>query len=187
MGLCTLATWKVYAKKTDGDATAQGVALEALYQVFLDSAEQIVREYLGYDPASQTYTSQAYWGNGSSSIVLKAKPITDLSSISINGVADSVGDWLIDGERLTEKSGAIYSKADAFLVTFTAGLAAGAALNLVILTCMDIASLLSQNMGDNIGVSSVSLDGGNSRTFINYNNFEKQLARLANLKLARLP
>jgi len=183
MGLVTLATWKAYAKKADGDAT-----LEALYQTFVDSAEQIVKDYLGYNPASQTYTSQTYYGSGTSSLTLKAKPITAIASITVNGVSKTVGDYTIDGERITNKNGEIFGRSDIIVITYTAGLSAGdTRLGLVILTCMDIASLLSQNAGDNIGVSSVTMDGGNSRTFVNYNDFRKQLARLASLRLARLP
>ena len=183
MGLVTLATWKVYAKKADGDAT-----LEALYQTFVDSAEQIVKDYLGYNPASQTYTSETYMGSGLSSLVLRAKPITAIASITVNGVAKTVGDYLIDGERITNKYGEIFGTGDVIVVTYTAGLSSGdTRLGLVILTCMDIASLLSQNAGDNIGVTSVTMDGGASRTFVNYNDFRKQLSRLASLRLARLP
>ena len=183
MGLVTLATWKAYAKKADGDAT-----LEALYQTFVDSAEQIVKDYLGYNPASQTYTSETYYGSGTSSLTLKSKPITAIASITVNGVSKTVGDYTIDGERITNKYGEIFGRSDIIVITYTAGLSAGdTRLGLVILTCMDIASLLSQNAGDNIGVSSVTMDGGNSRTFVNYNDFRKQLARLASLRLARLP
>ena len=188
MGLVTLATWKVYARKAAGDSSAEGLALEALYQMFLDSAEQIAKDYLGYDPASQTYTSQTYYGSGTSSLTLKAKPITALSSLSVNGVSKTVSDYTIDGERITNKNGEIFGRSDIIVITFTAGLSAGdTRLGLVILTCMDIASLLSQNAGDNIGVSSVTMDGGASRTFVNYNDFRKQLSRLASLRLARLP
>ena len=183
MGLVTLATWKVYARKADGDAT-----LEALYQTFVDSAEQIVKDYLGYNPASQTYTSESYYGSGTSSLTLKAKPITAIASITVNGVARTVADYTIDGERITNKNGEIFGRADLIVITYTAGYATNdTRLGLIILTCMDIASLLSMNAGDNIGVTSVTMDGGNSRTFVNYNNFSKQLSRLASLRLARLP
>jgi hypothetical protein len=183
MALVVLATWKKYAKKSDDDVTG-----EALYQTFLDSAEQIVKDYLGYDPASQTYTAQELDGNGSSSIVLKAKPITALSAITINGVSRGTTDFDIEGERITDSTGALMWIDCPVVVTYTAGLSAGdMRLSLIQLTIMDIASLLSMNNGDNIGVSSVTLDGGNTRSFVNYNNFSKQLARLANLKLARLP
>ena len=178
MGIVTLATWKKYARKPDDDAAG-----EALYQTFLDAAETIVEEHLGFDPVSQTYTAQALVGTGFDSLQLKAKPITVLTSVSVDGVLRTVADFLIEGERITDKNGLIFPAGSAVLCTYTAGYATIPAL--ISLTIMDIASLLSMNQGDNIGVSSVTFDGGNTRQFINYNTFAKQLSRLANIRLVR--
>lgn len=179
MGIVVLATWKRYAKKASEDATG-----EELYQTFLDSAESIVKTYLGYDPTSQTYTAQALVGTGLPSLQLKAKPVTALTSVSVDGSARTVGDFTIDGERITDKNGVIFPLNSAVVATYTAGYATVPAI--IKLTIMDIASLLSMNAGEQVGVSSVTFDGGNTRQFINYNNFDKQLNRLADFRLVRM-
>lgn len=181
MGIVALETWKRYAKKPTEDTVG-----EELYQVFLDSAEEIVKQYLGFDPVSRIYTAQALIGTGLSSLQLKAKPVTALTSLSVDGAAQDVADYSIEGERITHKNGALFPLHSAILATYTAGYSALSMPAIIKLTIMDIASLLSMNAGEQVGVSSVTFDGGNTRQFINYNNFDKQLSRLADLRLVRM-
>lgn len=181
MEIVVLETWKRYAKKPDEDTTG-----EELYQTFLDSAEEIVKTYLGFDPVSRIYTAQALVGTGLSSLQLKAKPVTALTALSIDGAAQDVADFSIDGERITFKDGSAFPLNSTIIATYTAGYSILSMPALIKLTIMDIASLLSMNAGEQVGVSSVTFDGGNTRQFINYNNFDKQLNRLADIRLVRL-
>lgn len=178
-GLVALAAWKKYAKKLDEDTAG-----EALYQQYLDSAESIVVDHLGYSPASAMYTAEAYVGNGLDSMQLGARPITTLTSLSVDGVSKDVSGYLIDGERITSKSGELFPKRSAILVTYTAGYATVPAI--ILLTIMRIAAILSSEAGENIATTSVSFEDG-SRQFFNHTNFDKFLAPLAGLRIVRMP
>jgi hypothetical protein len=173
-----LADFKKYANKREEDATG-----EALYQTYIDSAEQIVKDYLAYDPASQVYT-HTLPGSGLTYLQLKAKPVTVLTSVTADGTARNVADFRLEDERLYDKTRAIFSTASEIVVVYTAGWVA--VPGIIKLAVMRIASLLSQEAGENIGVTSTSFDGGNSRTFINYTNFAKYLAPLSSFRVVRL-
>jgi len=178
VGYVDLATWKKYANKKEEDAAG-----EALYQTFLDSAESIVEDYLSYSPDLQAYT-HTIAGNDDTVIQLRAKPVTVLTSVTINGVSRSVADFSLEDEYLTDKTGQCFAVGSTIVVAYTAGYAT--APGIIQLTVMRIASLLSMEAGENIGVTSTSFDGGNSRTFINYTNFAKYLSAISNYRVVRL-
>lgn len=177
-GYVDLADFKKYANKRDEDAAG-----EALYQMYIDSAESIVKDYLSYDPTSQNYT-HTFAGSGRYSLQLRAKPVTVLTSVTIDGVARNVADFRLEDELLIDKTRSIFNINSEIVVAYTAGWAIvpGVFKN----HAMRIASLLSQEAGENIGVTSTSFDGGNSRTFINYTNFAKYLAPLSSYRVVRL-
>lgn len=181
MSIVELATWKAYSK-----VPAQDAAGEAAYQICLGSAEFLVKERLGYDPATQVYAAQILRGTGRADIQLKAKPVSLLSSVTVDGEARTILDFLIEDERIEDKNGKLFPVDALVVATYTAGYAAGSMPAIIKLTIMDIASLLAMNRGENIGVSSFVGDGGMSRTFVNYNNFDKQLSRIEGLRIVRL-
>jgi hypothetical protein len=178
MSYVDLVDFKKYANKREEDATG-----EALYQVYIDSAEQIVKDYLAYDPASQVYT-HTLPGSGLSHIQLRAKPVTVLTSVTVDGASRNVADFRLEDERLYDKTGGIFSTASEIVVVYTAGWVSMPGI--IKLVAMEIASLISMGSGENIGVTSTSFDGGNSRTFINYTNFAKYLAPLSSFRVVRL-
>jgi hypothetical protein len=174
----TLADFKKYAKKVEED-----VAGEALYQIYIDSAEQIVKDYLSYNPASQAYT-HTLSGSGLSFMQLRAKPVTALTSVTIDGASRAVGDFRLEDERLYDTTGDIFYLGATVVVAYTAGWSS--VPGIIKLAVMRIASLLAMEAGENIGVTSTTFDGGNSRTFINYTNFAKYLAPLSSFRVVRL-
>ena len=178
MSYVLLATFKKYATKREEDATG-----EALYQEFIDAAENIVEEHLSYTPVSTAYT-HTLGGSGKSTLQLKAKPITTLTSVTIDGASRNVADFSTEDENLTDKTGAIFSASSTIVVAYTAGWATIPAI--ICLTVKRIASLLSMEAGENIGVTGTSFDGGSSRTFINYTNYSKYLAAISNYRVVRL-
>lgn len=179
MSIVTVAQFKAYAKKLDGDVT-----VEALYQTYIDAAESLVSNYLGYSPASATYTSQTYYGDGKKYLRLRARPITALSSISVSGVSKTTTDFSIDEETITEKNGNPFPVGAVVVVTFTAGFATVPAL--IQLTILRLTALLSMEAGEAIGVTSMSFDGGNTRSFINYTNYDKYLAAIDQYRILKL-
>lgn len=178
MSYVQLAIWKKYAKKQEDDAAG-----EALYQQYIDAAENIVADYLSYSPASASYT-HTLTGSGRSSIQLKAKPVTALTSVTVDGVARNVADFSLDDERITDTTGAVFARGSTIVVEYTAGWSTVPAL--IQMAAMEIASLLSLQAGENIGVNSTTFDGGNTRSFLNYTSFEKYLRPLSRYKVVRL-
>jgi len=170
-----LATWKRYAKKMEDTD-------DVLYQLYVDAAEKIVTDYLGYEPTFQQYT-HSFLGEGKIYLQLKAKPIAILTSVTVDGVAKTISDFTIDEEFITEKNGNPFPAGSTVVVEYTAGnvtITQG-----ILMVCMQIASLLSMQAGENIGVSSVTFDGGNTRSFVNYADFSKQLAAIKSYRIAR--
>jgi uncharacterized repeat protein (TIGR02543 family) len=175
--LVTIAQLKAYARKLDGDTAG-----EALYQTFLDAAERIVDDYLGYTPALATHTETLY-GDGKTYLALEA-PVIGLTSVTVDGVSKTVGDYTIDGNEITEKNGNPFGQGSIVVVVYSGGFATIPPI--VTLTILRIASILTSEGGENIGVTSQTFDGGNTRTFINYTNFAKYLAPLAPLRVVRM-
>jgi len=178
MSIVTVAQFKIYAKLGDSDTGG-----ELQYQEFLDAAEAIVAEYLGYAPAAASLT-QTYFGDGKPYINLRAPVNGSVTSITIDGVAQTVGDWLVDFERITNKYGNPLGVGSLAVVAYSGGFATIPAL--ITLVIKRIATLMSMETGERIGVSSQSFDGGNTRSFINYTNYAKYLASLASLRVDRI-
>lgn len=180
MAIVSVDDFKVYAKKLDGD-----VATEALYQTFVDSAETIVEDFLGYDPESQTYSGQTFYGDGRKYLQLKAKPITALTALTIDGVAEDVLDYSFDDDTILRIDGTEFYPGATIAVSYTAGYTT--VPEPIKAAVLRISALLSVEAGENIGVTSQSFDGGNTRSFINYTNYDKYLQPIAKYKLFRLP
>jgi hypothetical protein len=84
---------------------------EELQQSYIDTAEVIVENYLGYSPVAKHYKLFII-GNGANNIQLEAKPIQKILNIEINGVPIDAIEFTIknefiyydcfpDGERVT--------------------------------------------------------------------------------------
>lgn len=179
MGAVSVADWKAFSRAPDGDA-----AVEALYARLLGAAEFIVADYLGYALAQASYT-HTFKGEGRDYIQLKARPVTDpVTAVTVDGVSKTPGDYFIDEENLVSKSGEVFASGAAVVVQYQAGWAA--APDCVQIAIMEIATLKYTQAAGQIGVTSQSMDGGNSRTFVNFTDFSKYLAPLQSLRVVRL-
>jgi hypothetical protein len=65
---------------------------DALQQSYIDSAEDIVNNYLGYSPTMHRYAHYLI-GNGTHELQLKARPIDSLISIEIDGESIPVSEF----------------------------------------------------------------------------------------------
>lgn len=179
MGAVSVADWKAFSRAPDGDA-----AVEALYATLLDAAESVVADYLGYAIAQASYT-HTLEGEGKPYIQLKARPVTDpVTAITVDGVSKTPGNYALDDEYLVSKTGEVFASGAAVVVQYQAGWAT--APGSVKLAIMRIATLLHTESAGQIGVTSQSMDGGNSRTFVNFTDFSKYLAPLQSLRVVRL-
>ncbi|MCX7023052.1 MAG: hypothetical protein NT080_00350 [Spirochaetes bacterium] len=178
MSIVTVATFKKYAKKMDDDVVG-----EALYQSYVDAAESIIADFLSYSPVMTSYT-HTFYGDGDSYLALKAKPVT-LGTITVDGVAKTLTDFLVEDEVITEKNGNSFPTGSVVIVGYLAGYTTVPGVFQVVI--LEIASLLSMEAGENIGVNSTTFDGGNTRSFTNYTNFSKYLAKVEKYRIRRLP
>lgn len=70
-----------------------------LQQSYIDSAEDIVENYLGYSPTYKQYSSILN-GSGTLSLVLKAKPIQSILQVLVDNVPVSLNNFTIDNETI---------------------------------------------------------------------------------------
>lgn len=154
-----------------------------LKQTYLDSAEKIVCDYLGFDPRSKDY-DKYFSGIGDYKLYLNARNITGIGFISVDG-------YPIDVTNIDTKEDYIFDRCHRLVfnpgienihVIFTAGYTQ--IPDLILLSIMRIAALMIAEEGGNIGVTGKAF-GDNSRTFINYQNYEKYLRPLDVYRIVR--
>jgi hypothetical protein len=75
-----------------------------LQQSYIDSAENIIENYLGYKLIEQVYESILN-GNGTNELQLKAKPINEILSVEIDGKLIDINEFFTENEFLYYKFG----------------------------------------------------------------------------------
>lgn len=161
--------------------------LNSLKAIFLDSAESIVIEYLGYDPLSKQYAS-IISGADKPYVQLRAQPITEITSVKVDGLTLDTADFISEKEMLINKNLDICftSGTNNILVSYTAGYADEDIPGLIKLTILRIAGLMMTEQGGNIGVTSKSFDQGGSRTFVNTKDYSPYLKILDPIRVERI-
>jgi hypothetical protein len=161
-----------------------------LQQSYIDSAENIVDNYLGYSPALHSYVHY-FIGNGTHELQLKAKPINTLSSVEIDGIIIPPTDfYFINDSEFIYYNGK-FPLGSNIKVEYTAGygIIDGDIGNVIFfpqiikLTVLRIAALLQTESDSNIGVTSKSFADSGTRTFVNTVNFDKYLLLISSYKL----
>lgn len=156
---------------------------DELKETYLDSAEQVVRNYIGYDPRPKEY-NEFVSGTGDYKLYLNAKNITNIGMVIVNGVPidpcelDIHDDYIF--HRCRKKVFA--NGVDNIKVIYNAGYREMP--ELIILSIMRIAALMMAEQGGNIGITGKSFDD-NSRTYINYQNYDKYLRPLDPFRVIR--
>lgn len=149
----------------------------------LRSAQEVVENHLGYKVESETRTDYVQ-GIGNNHLYLFAQPITEVDSVSYNGVTLLSTAYDICGKYLRLKEG-VWPNGTEIQVTYTAGWTTENVPDTVILTILNIASLMLQESDGNIGITGKSM-AEDSRTYINYTNYNKWLEKLNPLCIVRL-
>ena len=146
-------------------------------QNYCNSAMETVKEYLGYDPQSQTYT-QTIKGDGGKLAALQAMPITAISALSVDGAVADASQLEVDAENyVCFKDDSVFAKGSRYTITFTAGFAT--VPEIIKTTALQVASLIWESGGGNLAVSSTSFADTGSRVFNNFTSdrFLKQIAQ----------
>jgi len=158
--LCTVDQVKEYADIKDEHKNDS-------IELYINAASDMIDEYLGYDPETQTYTEEVYDGNGTKFLALKARPITTLTTVLEDGDTVSTTDfvtrsWYIDGYDY------VFVRGNSnFKITYIAGYESTAMPPSITLACVKIAAVMLKEDGrtGSLGTSSIS-HGDGSRTFM---------------------
>jgi hypothetical protein len=92
---------------------------DTLQEVYLVSAENIIKTYLGYDLALQSYTD-VFAGKGTNKIQLKSKPIHQLIQVKYDGAIIPPSSFVIQGEFIAHKS-LVFAEGSLVTATYRAG------------------------------------------------------------------
>jgi hypothetical protein len=164
---------------------------DTLIQNYIDSAENIVNNYLGYSPTLHNYTYFCL-GNGTHELQLRARPINALITVEINDALLSDSDLYFPNDSEFIYYNKVFPLDSKIKVEYTAGYGAvidddagnGMFLPQIIkMTVLRIASILQTESSGNVGVTSKSFADSGTRTFTNYTNFDKFLLPLSSYKL----
>lgn len=176
MRLITLDQFRQYANYYEDDE-------EDLLTTYIDSAEKVVTDYLGYEPWVKEY-DEYFSGIGDYKLYLHAQPIQYVNYIEKNGEEMDMFDINWDQNYVYDnyRRKIFESGLDNFHIQYSAGYREiPSAIQLAVLR---IASLMLAEQGGNIGITSKSF-GDNTRTFINYSNYQKYLQPLDSFRILR--
>lgn len=156
---------------TDDNNTSQ--------ELYIESAEDILFSYLGYDPNLKSY-KKFYDGTGFSDLRVGAKPIVILEKVAIDGEEQDLNDYTFDDDCVISKNGTFSVGHKNIEIDFSAGYET--IPSIMKMTILRIATLLQLESDNNIGVSSRSF-ADNTRTFLNTVNYDKYLIQCSRYKL----
>lgn len=176
-----MAENKLLASKEDFEKYT-GIQEEENYsqaELFLGSASDIVRNYLGYDPSKHN-SKKLFNGNGRKWLRLESKPIQSINEVQIEGMTVDKQFFYFDDDTLIFKNETFPEGIKNIYVDFDSGFEE--VPDLIKLTVLRIASLLATESDQNISVVSKTFDGS-TRTFYNFTNFQKYLLPISKWKL----
>lgn len=149
---------------------------------FLQSAQSIVENYLGYEIEEKNY-AKFYSGLGFSDLRLGVKNVSAISSVKINDTEISLSNILLDDDSIILKSGVFAQGTKNIYVEFVGGFSSDDIPELMKSTVLRIATLLQSESDSNIGITSKSFGDAGTRVFQNYTNFDKYLLPLSKYKI----
>ena len=157
-----------------------------LKTAFLDSAEDIVSSYLGFDPKQQEHTDIVCSGTGSRRLYLPSRNISSVDALTVGTAAvdTSLVAACDDHIRFVEHATKFPVGEDNIRLSYTAGWDAQEMPPVIVVSILRIATLMLSETGGNIGLTGKSF-ADNSRTFINYSNYRKYLQPLDSLRIIR--
>lgn len=158
-----------------------GVQGDSLAQNYIDSAVDVVTNYLGYSPEQTSYTEEID-GNGADCISLQANNITSVTKVKVNGNEVPVIDFYTKNNWLYYRCGWFDCGKQNIHVEYTAGWTSSAMPKIIKQTVMQIAALLQVESGQNIGVSSKSFADSGTRTFLSTRKYDDYLLHISKYK-----
>ena len=152
---------------------------------FIQTAQDVVSDHIGYNVEETTHDEYLSNGQATPFLWLYGLPVTKVNSISISGSDVDLTSFTIFGRTLRLNDGVWPIGIGNYHVNYDAGWTAETAPSVIKDTIKQIASLLLQEAGGNIGITGKSMSE-NSRTYINYTNYDKWLKKLENYVVKRM-
>lgn len=158
----------------------------ALKENYLLAAEQVVTEYLGYDPQQKIY-DELFSGIGDYKLYLHARPIKIVSELEVNHIVQPLEFIGVNDDYIYNIFGyrIFLEGLNNIHCSYIAGYRPEEMPEIIKVAILRIAALMLQEQGGNIGLTGKSM-GENSRTYINYSSYEKYLEPLAGLRVIKL-
>jgi len=148
-------------------------------EIYIESAQDILFSYLGYDPRKQSYT-KFFKGKGTTELRVSTKPITQITAFKMDGMVFRLENLAFSDDTVYFTDMGVFPKDSSIQLDFIAGFEKVPAI--MKMTVLRIATLLQLESDNNIGVSSRSF-ADSSRTFLNTTNYDKYLIQCSRYKL----
>lgn len=178
--IVSLAEFNEYTQNFEDSTEAS-----ALKESYLLAAEQVVSDYLGYNPLQAVY-DEMFSGIGDYKLYLNARPVKVVCELEVEhkviplefiGTHDDYIYNIFGYKIFVEGINNIHC-------SYIAGYTQEEMPEIFKVTIMRIAALMLQEQGGNIGLTGKAM-GENSRTFINYSNYDKYLQPLESMRVIR--
>jgi hypothetical protein len=153
-------------------------------RIYIDSAENILEEYLGYHPEEKEY-SHLFDGNGADVLQLKARPLS-IIAVRINNDDIPVDNFLPSNEFIYYKNGIFPEGKRNIEIEYRGGYPAGSVPELLRITVLRLGALLNTEAKGNIGVTSKSFGDSGTRTFLNNTDYGRYLLPVSAYCLLRI-
>ncbi len=140
-----------------------------LPEQYAKAAEEMVAEFLGYNPEQKEYTTIRY-GDDGSLFELEAFPLVELKSVKINDMDFDVSKFRIRSKNYLESNfgrGVFYEDC-LYEIVYTAGYLPEEIPAKIRTVALQLASLMWESAGGNLAVSSTSFAETGSRQFNNF-------------------
>jgi len=159
-------------------------SVAAMKESMLMASQEVVSDYLGYSVESKQYDDYLS-PIGQPVLYLNAYPVSRILNLSLCGSDIPASDYTIGGRGIRLNSGVWPTGIDTVYCSYVAGWSASDVPENVKMTILQIASLMLEESGGNIGITGKTM-AENSRTFVNYTNYDKWLKKLDPLRIVRL-
>ena len=156
---------------------------DTINQIYIDTAEELIKNYLGYNPNLTEY-NEYYSGDGTQTLQLSAKPVETITAFTIDGVSYQAEYFYIQDESLFLLDKTFNEGTRNIHLEYTAGYSP--LLGIFKMTCLRLSSLLATEAEGNIGITSKSFQDAGTRTFLNTTNYDKYLQVLSPYRIRKL-
>ena len=170
----TIEAWNTYTNNYEDTPE-----VNAMKRRILDSAIQVVEEYIGY-PILASDQHEEFTGVEGRKLYLHGTPITFVYDVILNGEHMSEGFGFVWNPECLYFDRPLKPK-DAVFVHYSSGWSKNQVPALITQTVYRIATLMLTEANGNIGITSSSYSDG-SRSFVNYQNYQKFLSPLRGFK-----